>query len=201
VMGRPMPAGTGLFVSTTVDIHGRLADRSPLRRLGWDRGIARVLPRRGGPGRHRDVGIWRERQRDGTGHPRLPSTLRHRCRLSPGDRILVVVVHGLDRMEIYTPRGRDHAAGLPPVLARVPGMNDELAAARLLLARLGIEPEQLLSASTRGVPIPTVGAYLRNVAEAAPPGTRRVYHTYWARVAAAWGDHWARRRTRGVRVR
>jgi hypothetical protein len=65
-------------------------------------------------------------------------------------------------------------------------MNDELAAARLLLARLGIEPEQLLSASTRGVPIPTVGAYLRNVAEAVPPGTRRVYDTYWARVAAAW---------------
>lgn len=38
VMGRPMPAGTGLFVSTTVDIHGRLADRSPLRRLGWTAG-------------------------------------------------------------------------------------------------------------------------------------------------------------------
>jgi integrase len=64
----------------------------------------------------------------------------------------------------------------------------ELQAARLLLARLGVTAEQLVGAVPRSAPCPTIRDYLRDVGDAVPPGTRRVYDTYWRRIVRAWGD-------------
>jgi site-specific recombinase XerC len=65
----------------------------------------------------------------------------------------------------------------------------DLDVARLLLARLGISAEDLLKAAPdNSRPIPTIRDYLDGVSAAVPPGTRRVYDTYWRRVADVWGD-------------
>jgi integrase/recombinase XerC len=64
----------------------------------------------------------------------------------------------------------------------------ELEAARLLLARLGVTAEQLVGPAPRSAPCPTIRDYLRDVGDAVPPGTRRVYDTYWRRTVDAWGD-------------
>jgi integrase len=66
----------------------------------------------------------------------------------------------------------------------------DLEAARLLLDRLGISPEQLVGrAAQRAEPeIPTIRRYLDDVAAAVAPATSRVYGPYWRRVAEEWGD-------------
>jgi integrase len=64
----------------------------------------------------------------------------------------------------------------------------ELDAARLLLARLGITPEQLMEASADDAAIPTFAQYIPQVAAATSPGTLRVYQSYWNRIELAWGD-------------
>ncbi|WP_306209582.1 tyrosine-type recombinase/integrase [Actinoplanes sp. RD1] len=63
----------------------------------------------------------------------------------------------------------------------------EIEAARLLLDRLGISPEQLLDAGSE-VPVPTFGEYIPHVVKAVGSGTVRVYQTYWRRVETQWGD-------------
>jgi len=64
----------------------------------------------------------------------------------------------------------------------------DLEAARVLLARLGVTPEQLIAAgSSDPTPVPTFTEYVPRVSEAVTPGTRRVYETYWRRVVAVWG--------------
>jgi integrase len=64
----------------------------------------------------------------------------------------------------------------------------DIEAARLLLTRLGISPEQLLKSAPENGPLPIIRDYIARVAEAVPPGTRRVYDTYWRRIVAVWGD-------------
>lgn len=66
----------------------------------------------------------------------------------------------------------------------------ELEAARLLLDRLGIRPEQLVGTPGRSTSkaIPSVGHYLDQIADAVSPATRRVYGPYWRRVASEWGE-------------
>ncbi|MFC4945846.1 tyrosine-type recombinase/integrase [Pseudonocardia sp. GCM10023141] len=65
----------------------------------------------------------------------------------------------------------------------------EVAAARLLLARLGISPEQLIRNCAGETPsMPTFREYVEQVGNAVQPGTRRVYETYWRRIVQAWGD-------------
>jgi len=66
----------------------------------------------------------------------------------------------------------------------------ELAAALLLLDRLGIRPEQLIGiAGPMTVEAaPLVRHYLDQVADAVSPATRRVYGPYWRRVVSEWGD-------------
>jgi integrase/recombinase XerC len=58
-------------------------------------------------------------------------------------------------------------------------MNDaDLQAAWLLLARMGITPEQLLRTEhTANTYMPTFGEYIGQVADAVPAGTRRAYRT------------------------
>ncbi len=63
----------------------------------------------------------------------------------------------------------------------------DVEAALMLLERLGVHPEQLLSGRTPRVDMPTFDAYIDRVRGVVTDGTRRVYTTYWQRVRAAWG--------------
>ena len=67
-------------------------------------------------------------------------------------------------------------------------MNEDVAAARILLARLGVTPEQLLAAVPPPRNMPSVRDYVANVYAAVPPGTRRAYESYWRRIVEAWGE-------------
>jgi len=63
----------------------------------------------------------------------------------------------------------------------------ELEAIRVLLARMGLTPEQLLTGAASRRPIPTFDEYIDRVSLAVTSGTRRVYTTYWGRVRDVWG--------------
>ena len=69
-------------------------------------------------------------------------------------------------------------------------MNEaDLEVVRLLLARMGITPEQLLRTEHAAVThMPTFREYIGQVSDAVPVGTRRAYQTYWRRIIDAWGD-------------
>lgn len=74
--------------------------------------------------------------------------------------------------------------------ARRNPVGGELEAARLLLAKLGVTPEQLLTTDlnlTGRRPMPTIGEYLDQVADVVSTGSRRLYETYWNRLREAWG--------------
>jgi integrase/recombinase XerC len=63
----------------------------------------------------------------------------------------------------------------------------DLQAARILLARMGITPDQLVAAPRRTRP-PTFNEYIDRVSEAVTAGSRRAYGTYWRRIREVWGD-------------
>jgi integrase/recombinase XerC len=63
----------------------------------------------------------------------------------------------------------------------------ELDAARLLLARMGISPADLLQAVPGRSPAPTFAEYIPVVSAAVGAGTRRVYGSYWNRIGDQWG--------------
>ena len=81
-------SSSSYYAVTTVDNRGRLADRSPLRVLGWPaetpisitvvQALIVIVARDGGT-----EAITRQ------GHLRLPAAVRHRCRLDPGARLLL----------------------------------------------------------------------------------------------------------------
>ncbi|MDX2974486.1 hypothetical protein, partial [Kribbella solani] len=63
----------------------------------------------------------------------------------------------------------------------------EIEAARMLLARLGVTPEQLLQTTdTTPGNVPTFAEYIPRVAEAAPQGAAGVYKHYWNRILQHW---------------
>ncbi|MEU4532126.1 tyrosine-type recombinase/integrase [Micromonospora ureilytica] len=64
----------------------------------------------------------------------------------------------------------------------------ELDAARLLLARMGISPADLLEAAAVRPPSPTFAEYVPVVSAAVTAGTRRAYGSYWNRVVEHWGQ-------------
>jgi integrase/recombinase XerC len=66
----------------------------------------------------------------------------------------------------------------------------EVAAALLVLERMGLSPADLLSAPRDRATVPTFAEYVPVVAEAVTAGTRRAYGSYWNRVI----DHWGSRR-------
>jgi integrase/recombinase XerC len=63
----------------------------------------------------------------------------------------------------------------------------DIAAARLLLEKMGIDPADLLHEPARSPQIPTFAEYIPRVSQAVGDGTRRVYRTYWDRVVEEWG--------------
>ncbi len=65
----------------------------------------------------------------------------------------------------------------------------DLDAARLLLARLGVCPADLLAAvEDERAPAPTFAEYIPVVRAAVAEGTRRVYGSYWNRIVYHWGS-------------
>jgi len=63
----------------------------------------------------------------------------------------------------------------------------DIAAARLLLQKMGIDPADLLQEPPESPQVPTFADYIPRVSQAVSDGTRRVYRTYWNRVVEAWG--------------
>ncbi|GAB3939248.1 hypothetical protein GCM10027614_21060 [Micromonospora vulcania] len=63
-----------------------------------------------------------------------------------------------------------------------------IAAARQVLAHLGVTVTDLQSHPATPAVVPTVAEYLPRVIAAAGPGARRTYGTYWERMAAAWPE-------------
>ncbi|MGK3206854.1 hypothetical protein [Amycolatopsis sp. MEPSY49] len=100
------PRTTAYCAVTTVDGRGRLADRSPLRVLGWPplsrvsidtvKGELIIIRRCDGA----DIIT-------GQGHVRLPARVRHLCRLEPGGRVLVTAFPTHDVLAVYTDSALD----------------------------------------------------------------------------------------------
>lgn len=64
----------------------------------------------------------------------------------------------------------------------------EIEAARLILARMNIDPADLLNRDQQTDPTPTFSAYIPVVAATLGPGAYRTYRPYWERLEARWGD-------------
>ena len=64
---------------------------------------------------------------------------------------------------------------------------ENIAAARLLLKKMGVDPADLLQDPAAAPETPTFADYVPRVSRAVSDGTRRVYTTYWNRVVGAWG--------------
>ncbi|WP_199730261.1 hypothetical protein [Amycolatopsis panacis] len=63
----------------------------------------------------------------------------------------------------------------------------DLDAARLLLARMGVRAEDLISEPVARPLLPTFAEYIPVVSDAVSDGTRRVYTSYWNRILEHWG--------------
>lgn len=97
----PMPAPSLYCAVTPIDDRGRLADRSPIRALGWPPGqpttisvVQETVVVSSGP--HGTASITRQ------GHLRLPAHVRHLCRITPGDRLLIAAAPGPGILAGYT---------------------------------------------------------------------------------------------------
>lgn len=98
---RPERSSLLLFVMTAMDHRGRLAERSALKHLGWQPGTpisirivdSCVLLIQAGQGAHSVTG---------QGYLRIPSSVRHACRLTAGARLLLVACAEHDVLAAYT---------------------------------------------------------------------------------------------------
>ncbi|GAB3890003.1 tyrosine-type recombinase/integrase [Kibdelosporangium lantanae] len=64
---------------------------------------------------------------------------------------------------------------------------NETSAARLILAKLGITPADLLDGPAEQRAVVTFAEYVPRVAQAVSAGSRQAYSTYWKRVVDIWG--------------
>jgi integrase/recombinase XerC len=62
-----------------------------------------------------------------------------------------------------------------------------VAAARMLLQRMGVDPVDLMQDPGDRTPVPTFAEYIPQVEAAVSPGTAGTYGSYWKRIAAKWG--------------
>ncbi|GAB4061424.1 AbrB/MazE/SpoVT family DNA-binding domain-containing protein [Catellatospora paridis] len=95
------------YVTTTIDASGRLADRTPVRCLGWPAGLPVSITADRHSGiilvqRHGPYVITRQ------GHLRLPAIIRHRLRTSIGDTLLVAALPDADMIAAYTSAALDY---------------------------------------------------------------------------------------------
>lgn len=66
--------------------------------------------------------------------------------------------------------------------------NSEIEAARIILASLGVKPEELIGPSLQLRQVPRFGDYVRQLEASVPPGTMRAYGPYWRRICECWSD-------------
>jgi integrase len=64
---------------------------------------------------------------------------------------------------------------------------EDIAAARVLLKRMGVSPEDLVNAPGQRPVVPTFAEYIPVVSRAVKDGTRRVYASYWKKITEWWG--------------
>ncbi|MFI5495245.1 tyrosine-type recombinase/integrase [Actinoplanes sp. NPDC051859] len=71
----------------------------------------------------------------------------------------------------------------------VGGSRPEVDAALLLLAKLGLSPDDLVAGAVAArPPVPTFAEFVPQVAAATTPGTLKAYGSYWNRVVEQWGS-------------
>ncbi len=101
LLSLPMPAPSLYYTVTPIDSRGRLADRSPIRALGWLPGqpITIIVIQ------HAVIVISEPSGAESItrqGHLRLSARIRHICRLTSGDRLLVAAVPATGVLVAYT---------------------------------------------------------------------------------------------------
>lgn len=102
----PARTATTVYGLSTVDDRGRIADRVVMRVLGWSAGLHLDIREAGGvltaltdpQGRFRVTG---------QGYLRVPASLRHRCGLAPGDRVLLAAEPEGSQLTLYPPAALD----------------------------------------------------------------------------------------------
>lgn len=67
------------------------------------------------------------------------------------------------------------------------GEPEVLAAARMLLQRMGVDPADLMTDPIDRPWVPTFNEYIPQVEAAVSPGTAGTYGSYWKRIATKWG--------------
>lgn len=97
----PMPVPSLHCVLTPIDDRGRLADRSPIRALGWSPGqpITISIVQLKVVVISQPNGIERITRQ---GHLRLPARIRHVCRITPGDRLLIAAALATGVLAVYS---------------------------------------------------------------------------------------------------
>jgi hypothetical protein len=96
----PGRSSSTYYTVTTIDGRGRLADRSPLRKLRWPPGLPIAVSVVSGA----IVVVSRSDGRElitRQGHLRLPVHVRRTCRLTAGDRLLVLASLGRRFLVVY----------------------------------------------------------------------------------------------------
>lgn len=102
-----------IYGASAVDDRGRVVDRVVLRALGWcaghrldireSAGTLTVVPDPGG-----------SHQVTAQGYLRIPASLRHRCGLASGDRVLLAADPDRSHLAVYPPAALDKALGQQP---------------------------------------------------------------------------------------
>ena len=63
-----------------------------------------------------------------------------------------------------------------------------VAAALVVLERMGLSPADLVPAPANRPAVPTFAEYVPVVSAAVSAGTRRAYGSHWNRITEQWGD-------------
>jgi hypothetical protein len=102
----PVRKSKAHYVVTSVDYHGRLGDRSPMRIMDWEPGHPVAVTLAAGAimvASRPDAREAVTRQ----GHLRLPASIRRACRLQPGERLLVAAHPDAGLLMAYTTSALD----------------------------------------------------------------------------------------------
>lgn len=62
-----------------------------------------------------------------------------------------------------------------------------VAAARMILQRMGVDPNDLMTDPDERPPVPTFDEYIPKVEDAVSLSTAKTYGSYWNRIRAKWG--------------
>lgn len=105
-----IPGGSArYYIASTIDDRGRVADRTPLKIMAWGPGT----PARIDPIPHAGVIVVRRGGSDavtGQGFLRLPVAVRQDCRITAGQRLLIVADPEAQQVLLYTPHAVDTMA-------------------------------------------------------------------------------------------